>query len=160
MASIFNEKNVAFEQKQAPVPEFAWHTSRMLAERAGAKQLLFEIRSLDPGKYSYPYHFHRSAEEIFVILSGRAMLRTPTGIQEVQEGDTVFFETGPDGAHQLFNHSGEPCRYLDLRTNLGIDICEYPDSGKINILPYEEVYQAGAQVDYFEGERNVADKWR
>ncbi|CQR55260.1 cupin domain-containing protein [Paenibacillus riograndensis] len=72
---------------------------------AGSKHLLFEIRSLDPGKYSYPYHFHRSAEEIFVILSGRAMLRTPAGFQELWEGDTVFFESGPEGAHQLFNHN-------------------------------------------------------
>lgn len=159
MATIFNESNVSVELKQSPVPEFAWHTSSKLTELAGAKQLLFEIRSLDPGKYSYPYHFHRSVEEIFVILSGRATLRTPEGFQEVQEGDTVFFETGPGGAHQLFNHTDEPCKYLDLRTNTGIDICEYPDSGKINILPYEEVYRA-EQVDYFEGERNVAEKWK
>jgi hypothetical protein len=45
MAVIFNEKNVSFEQRHSPVPEFAWHTSRKLAEMAGAKQLLFEIRS-------------------------------------------------------------------------------------------------------------------
>lgn len=160
MATIFNDKNVSFEQRQSPVPEFAWHTSRKLAEAAGAKQLLFEIRSLDPGKYSYPYHFHRSVEEVFVIISGRATLRTPAGFQEVQEGDTVFFETGPEGAHQLFNHTAEPCRYLDLRTNLGIDICEYPDSGKINILPYEEIYMAEERVDYYEGEDNVAEKWK
>lgn len=159
MAVIINEKNVMFEQRQSPVTEFAWHTTSKLAEMAGSKQLLFEIRSLDPGKYSYPYHFHRSAEEIFVILSGRATLRTPSGFQEVQEGDTVFFETGPEGAHQLFNHTGEPCRYLDIRTNLGIDICEYPDSGKINILPYEEVYLA-QQADYYEGEDHVAEKWK
>jgi hypothetical protein len=50
MATIFNDKNVSFEQRQSPVPEFAWHTSRKLAETGGAKQLLFEIRSLDPGK--------------------------------------------------------------------------------------------------------------
>ncbi|QQZ60229.1 cupin domain-containing protein [Paenibacillus sonchi] len=159
MPRIFNEQNVLFEPKQSPVPEFSWHTSRKLAEMAGSKHLLFEIRSLDPGKYSYPYHFHRSAEEIFVILSGRAMLRTPSGFQELREGDTVFFESGPEGAHQLFNHTEAPCRYLDLRTNLGIDIVEYPDSGKINILPYEEVYMAD-KVDYFAGEDNVADKWK
>ncbi|WNS45819.1 cupin domain-containing protein [Paenibacillus sp. MMS20-IR301] len=148
-----------FEQKQSPVPEYAWHTSRKLAEQAGAKQLLFEMRSLDPGKYSYPYHFHRSAEEMFVILSGQATLRTPEGFQEVKAGDTVFFETGPEGAHQLYNHTSDPCVYLDLRTNHGIDICEYPDSGKINILPYEEVYLA-EQVDYYEGEEKVAEKWK
>ncbi len=53
---------------------------------------------------------------------------------EVKEGDIVFFEIGPEGAHQLYNHTGEPCRYLDIRTEAGLDICEYPDSDKINII--------------------------
>jgi hypothetical protein len=26
------------------------------------------------------------------------------------------------------------CRYIDIRTEAGLDICEYPDSDKINIL--------------------------
>ncbi|OMD38498.1 hypothetical protein BSK49_16355 [Paenibacillus odorifer] len=66
---------------------------------------------------------------------------------------------GPEGAHQLYNHSDAPCRYLDLRTNQGIDICEYPDSGKINILPYQEIYQADEQADYCKGEEHVREKW-
>ncbi|WP_340003528.1 cupin domain-containing protein [Paenibacillus sp. FSL K6-0276] len=90
----------------------------------GSKHLVFDIRSLDPNKYSFPYHFHRNAEEIFVILAGKAMLRTPEGFKEVSEGDVIFFEIGPDGAHQLYNHTEAPCRYLDLRTNQGIDVCE------------------------------------
>jgi hypothetical protein len=36
---------------------------------------------LDPGKFSFPYHFHRAAEELFVILSGEAILRFPEGCQ-------------------------------------------------------------------------------
>ncbi|MNN10587.1 Cupin domain protein [compost metagenome] len=124
-----------------------------------SKHLIFDIRSLDAGKYSYPYHFHRNAEEMFVILSGKAMLRTPEGCQEINEGDIIFFEMGPTGAHQLFNHTEQPCKYLDIRTNAGIDICEYPDSGKINILPYQEVYQSDDKVDYYSGEDSVAEKW-
>ncbi|MEK5445455.1 cupin domain-containing protein [Paenibacillus sp. FSL R7-0331] len=159
MATIFNTANTAFTQKQSPIPEFAWHTSEKLASMAGSKHLIFDIRSLDPGKYSYPYHFHRNAEEIFVIMEGKSLLRTPVGIQELSAGDIVFFETGPEGAHQLYNHTGTPCRYLDLRTNNGLDVAEYPDSGKINILPYEELYQAADQVDYYKGEDTIREKW-
>jgi len=159
VVKIFNERNVAFKQRKSPVPEFAWHTSERLSEIVQSQRLIFDIRSLDPGKYSYPYHFHRSAEEIFVILSGKAMLRTPEGFSEISEGDIIFFETGPEGAHQLFNHTELTCRYLDLRTNNGIDVAEYPDSGKINILPYQEVYQAGDQVDYYKGEYSTKEKW-
>lgn len=159
MAEIFNAYNVPLKLRQSPIPEFSWHTSEKLAEIVQSKHLDFCIRSLDAGKYSYPYHFHRNAEEIFVILSGKAMLRTPDGKQELYEGDTVFFEMGPTGAHQLFNHTDSPCRYLDIRTVNGIDVCEYPDSGKINILPFQEIYQSDDKVDYYTGEASVEAKW-
>lgn len=29
----------------------------------------------------------------------------------------------------------EKCLYMDIRTEASIDICEYPDSCKVNILP-------------------------
>jgi uncharacterized cupin superfamily protein len=150
---------MTFELKKSPIPEFAWHTSPKLSEMAGSKHLHFDIRQLDPGKYSYPYHFHRNAEEIFVILSGKVMLRTNGGYEELSEGDMAFFEMGPDGAHQLYNHSQSECRYIDIRTEAGIDICEYPDSGKVNILPYQEIYETKNKADYFKGEDKVKDKW-
>jgi len=159
MAHIFNAETTDYEIKKSPIPEFCWHTSAALSDALGARQLDLFIRSLDPGKYSYPYHFHRNSEELFVILSGRARLRTPEGICELKEGDIVFFEQGPKGAHQLFNHTGAPCRYLDLGAITDLDVCEYPDSGKINILPQREIFRKEDTVDYCEGEENVADKW-
>ncbi|HEY8499607.1 MAG TPA: cupin domain-containing protein [Clostridia bacterium] len=159
MARIFNAKNLQYKLRQSPVPEFSWHTSPKLAELVKSKYLHFDVRSLDPGKYSYPYHFHRNAEELFVILSGRVMLRTPGKFTELTEGDIVFFEMGPEGAHQLYNHTENPCCFLDIRTAVGIDVCEYPDSGKVNILPYQEIYQAKDKVDYYKGEEDVSNNW-
>lgn len=159
MTQIFNESNLSFELKQSPIPEFSWHTSQRLSEVVQSDHLYFDVRSLDPDKYSYPYHFHRNAEEVFVILSGKAMLRTSNGFKELKQGDIVFFEKGPQGAHQLYNHTKESCEFLDIRTNNGFDICEYPDSDKINILPDVEVYQRNQRVDYYKGEENVKDKW-
>ena len=159
MATIFHKDDLTFHVRQSPVPEFSWHTSEKLAELASSKNLQFDVRSLDPGKYSYPYHFHRNAEELFVILSGKAALRTPDTFAELSEGDIVFFETGPSGAHQLYNHTDAPCTFLDIKTIMGIDVCEYPDSGKINILPYQELYQTRDQVDYYLGEENVSERW-
>lgn len=159
MAHIFKMNDIQFHLKQSPVPEFSWHTSAELSGLAGSKNLNFDVRSLDPGKYSYPYHSHRNAEELFVILSGKAMLRTPDGYQELQEGDIAFFEMGPGGAHQLYNHSEQPCKYLDIGTDNGLDVCDYPDSGKTNILPDREIYFKADRTSYFEGEKNVSDKW-
>jgi len=159
MPKIFNAKNVSFEERKSRIPEFLWQTSPRLADLSNSKHFQFDIRSLDPGKFSFPYHFHRAAEELFVILSGEATLRSPDGFQKLSQGDVVFFEEGAEGAHQLYNHQDSPCTYLDLRTTIGIDVCEYPDSGKVNILPNIEVFESSSSVDYYKGEENVVTKW-
>ncbi len=71
----------------------------------------------------------------------------PDNTTEVVPGDMIFFEMGPTGAHQLYNHTQEKCIYIDIRTEAGIDICEYPDSGKVNILPANEIYEEKDRVD-------------
>ena len=159
MPIVFHTKKLKFEAKKSSLPEFAWQTSPRLAKLAGARQLDFDIRSLDPDRFSFPYHFHRAAEELFLILSGEATLRSPDGFQKIVAGDLVFFEQGDTGAHQLYNHSDAPCVYLDIRTTVGIDVCEYPDSGKMAILPTLEVFASGSTVDYYQGEEKVTAKW-
>ena len=159
MPKIFHVNDLELKKWQDRVPEFSWHTSQNLGEIVGSKYIRFDVRSLDPDKYSYPYHFHRAAEELFIILSGEATLRTPQGFEKVAKGDMLFFEEGPTGAHQLHNHTALPCVYVDIRTVHGIDVCEYPDSGKVNILPQRDIFEASSKVDYFTGEENVADKW-
>ncbi len=158
MPEIFNHKKEKFEIHQASILEFIWHTTKGLSKNIDSKRLNFEIRSLDPGKFSYPYHFHRNAEEMFVILSGQAILRTPDGFKELKESDIVFMEIGPTGAHQLYNNSDNPCIYLDLGTKVDMDVCEYPDSGKVNIEA-QEIYETIDRVDYFKGEDKVKEKW-
>ena len=71
----------------------------------------------------------------------------------------MFFEIGEAGAHQLFNHTTEPCIYLDIRTYIGYDLCEYPDSNKIFLAPSYEIYNKSTKVNYFEGEENIKEKW-
>lgn len=159
MPKIFNVKTELFEQRKSPIPDYAWFTSTKLAELVDSKYLQFDIRSLEPDKFSYPYHFHRNSEEMFVILSGSVTLRTPEDFKELVEGDIVFFEMGSTGAHQLYNHTDNACRYLDIRTVAGLDVCDYPDSGKINIIPYKEIYQNEDRVDYYKDEDKVREKW-
>jgi len=42
---------------------------------------------------------------------------------------------------------------------LQVDVCEYPDSGKINILPPLDIFEEGSNVSYYSGEEGVKDKW-
>lgn len=86
-------------------------------------------------------------------------MRTPKGVEIVKSGDIIFFEAGETGAHQLYNHTDEPCVFLDIRTYVGHDICEYPDSNKIIIVPNGETFKRDEQHDYFEGEDNIRDIW-
>jgi len=123
------------------------------------KNLIFDLRLLNPGQFSAPYHFHRYAEELFMVLSGSMTLRTPKGLEIVTNGDLVFFEMGETGAHQFFNPNNEACTYLDIRTFVGHDICEYPDSGKILIAPSMEIFNKESVVEYFDGEENILGKW-
>jgi uncharacterized cupin superfamily protein len=123
------------------------------------RNLNFDLRLLNPGQLSAPYHFHRFAEELFMIISGSITLRKPEGFEIVSSGDLIFFEMGESGAHQFYNHTNEPCTYLDIRSYIGFDIAEYPDSGKILIAPSFEIFKKNSQSAYFEGEKDVLKKW-
>jgi uncharacterized cupin superfamily protein len=94
-----------------------------------------------------------------MIISGSATLRTPNGLEIVNGGDLIFFEKGKTGAHQLYNHTNEVCIYLDIRTFIGFDVCEYPDSDKFLLAPTMEIYKKNQQAGYFDGEENIIEKW-
>ena len=161
MPIVLNPSEFEFRTDNSALEDFGIKT---LFPRLGvvseSKNFVFDIRQLDPGKFSFPYHFHRNAEELVMILSGELTLRTVSGFQVLNQGQLVFFETGESSAHQFYNHSDFPCTYLDLRTTNGIDISVYPDSGKINILPSWELYEKNTSVDYNKGEENVRQIWK
>ena len=147
-------------QVMSPTGKFRLETViPRLSGIAGAKHMSFDFRRLNPGSYSFPYHFHYNAEELFIIISGSATLRTPDGFQTVSEGDVVFFGMGEGGAHQLYNNTTEPCLYFDLKTDRGADLCEYPDSGKLGVVPSRLVFEKQTQVGYFKGEEDADSNW-
>jgi len=160
MATILKTENREFKEDANKIDNF-----RILSDISRLKNgispeyLNFDLRQLNPEQYSAPYHFHRYAEELFMIVSGSATLRTPTGLDIVNAGDLMFFEIGETGAHQLFNHTTEPCTYLDIRTFIGHDVAEYPDSNKIFLAPSRDIFKKDSTVNYFEGEENIKKKW-
>jgi len=48
---------------------------------------------------------------------------------------------------------------LDIKTFIGFDICDYPDSGNILIAPSFEIFNKEDQTKYFDGETDVRKKW-
>ncbi|MDP2723996.1 MAG: cupin domain-containing protein [Bacteroidales bacterium] len=161
MPTIINPEELHFQSDPSALPQFDLKTlTPRLFKMVGSEHLYFDIRNLDPGKYSFPYHFHRNAEELMMVITGSMTLRTPEGLKELHPGELVFFEMGETGAHQFYNHTESPCTYLDIRTKMGLDVSEYPDSGKINIIPYSELYEKSTKVGYNKGEENVETIWK
>ncbi|PXV61884.1 Cupin domain-containing protein [Dysgonomonas alginatilytica] len=161
MATILKSDQREFKEEPNKIDNFKVFTdASRIRNGINPKNLNFDLRQLNPGQYSAPYHFHRFAEELFMIISGSATLRSPKGLEVVNGGDLIFFEMGETGAHQLYNHTSEVCTYLDIRTFIGHDICEYPDSNKLFIAPTYEIFNKDSKVNYFEGEENIRDKWK
>ncbi len=161
MATFIDPEKLEFGNNPSALTRFDIHTlTPRLSKMSDSKQLIFDMRKLNPGKYSFPYHFHRNSEELMYVISGEMTVRTHEKLKILKEGQMVFFELGETSAHQFYNHSDSPCVYLDIRTNLGFDVTEYPDSGKVNIFPFGLIFEKGTQVDYFKGEEDVENTWK
>jgi uncharacterized cupin superfamily protein len=160
MATVLKSEQREFQESPNKIDNYRILTDvSRIKNRINPENLNYDLRQLNPDQYSAPFHFHRYAEELFLIISGSATLRTVNGLEIVKSGDLIFFEKGETGAHQLYNHTSEPCIYLDIRTYLGFDIAEYPDSDKILIAPSYEVFYKNSQAGYFDGEKNIKEKW-
>lgn len=160
MPSILKTTHLEFKDDNTAIEHFNLQTAiPRLSESVKASLLDFDIRLLNPGQYSFPYHFHRHAEELMMIISGSLTLRTKDGLKIVEQGEIIFFETGEAGVHQLYNHTDTPCTYLDIKTATANDVCEYPDSGKIAVSRKREIYEKSNHVDYFKGEENIKSIW-
>ncbi|MEB3373452.1 hypothetical protein SFC43_09330 [Bacteroides sp. CR5/BHMF/2] len=91
MATIIRKEERDFQPNSGKIDGFRLFTDISRKQKGVEPQYLnFDLRRLDPGQYNAPYHFHRYAEELFMILSGSATLRTPEGLETVEEGDILF----------------------------------------------------------------------
>src|SRR5690554_3400853 len=105
MATILKEDQREFKESPNKRDNYRIFTEvSRIKKGINPENLIFDLRQLNPEEYSAPYHFHRYAEELFLIISGSATLRTPTKLEIVSKGDLIFFEKGENGAHQLYNH--------------------------------------------------------
>jgi uncharacterized cupin superfamily protein len=128
---------------------------RVLVPLGCANQCAIAAYEIPPGKSAYPYHYHVKNEESFYIISGKGLLKTPTGCKEVSAGDFLFFPANENGAHKLTNiSSSEKLLYLDFDTSNDLDVSFYPDSDKIGVWGknINMLFKTSESVDYYEGE--------
>lgn len=122
--------------------------------RSKEGKLCVTFYTLEPGKSNYPCHFHTANEEVYYIISGRAVLETADGETEVSEGDVIVMPANKNGAHKLTNRSFEPVVYLDVDTALSPDVVFFPNSGKFRLLTEEKSasFLLESEVNYLHGE--------
>ena len=125
-----NIKHANFEDRDAPAG-FRARRARIGYE-LGSELVGASLWQLPSGEAAYPYHFHYADEEIVIVLEGRPSLRTPQGTRTMQEGETVRFAVGEQGAHQILNPTDKPVTFLAISSHGRPDIVVYPDSGKIS----------------------------
>jgi uncharacterized cupin superfamily protein len=121
----------------------------------GAKDLGYSYDVVPPGKRSCPFHSHRGEEEMFFVVRGRGLLRYGSETRPLRAGDFVCCPTGgPETAHQIVNDSDEPLAYISVSTMLPVEVCEYPDSGKVGAFGggLRHMTRTGDNVDYWHGE--------
>jgi len=113
------------------------------------------VYEIPPGKSAYPYHYHFQSEEIFYVISGNGILRTPDGEAKVTAGDILVFPANESGAHKLTNSSElEMLIYIDFATYHSPEVSFMPDSNKSVIYGngLRKIVKNGTEVDYYENE--------
>ena len=138
--------------------------SKRLGAPAGAKAIGFNWMELQPGRTSFPFHWHAGIEEGLYVLAGTGELRIGNDKVPVRAGDYAAFPAGPENAHTLTNTGNVPLQYLSFSNQNTTDVIGYPDSKKLafGAMPDPSTWPNGMwvrklirdqeSVDYFEGE--------
>lgn len=110
-------------------------TVKPVVARADAGQCQVNFVEVEPGNQAYGYHYHEMNEEVFYIISGTGIVRTPQGDITVKAGDTITFPAGKEGAHVIRNSStAEKLVYIDFDTVNVPEIVHFPDTNKIMVV--------------------------
>jgi uncharacterized cupin superfamily protein len=132
----------------------------LFSDGIGARKLGYNLTVLPPGKVQCPFHSHHGEEEMFLILEGEGELRFGEARYPLRPLDVVACPTGgAEVAHQIINTGTVPLRYLAVSTRADLDVCEYPDSGKLLVVADQpggaslrKMFRGVGDADYYDGE--------
>jgi uncharacterized cupin superfamily protein len=99
----------------------------------GSAGLGCALHVVPQGKCAFPMHRHHVIEELFYVVSGEGQYRWGDKTFPVRSGDVIGAPPGTE-AHQLVNTGTEDLRYLAVSTLGTVDVCDYPDSGKVGVV--------------------------
>ncbi|KAF0109767.1 MAG: cupin region [Hyphomonadaceae bacterium] len=133
MKPILNINEAELEQSEKGT--FYQESFQSIGRLIGAKKLGYGVSIVPPGKRACPFHNHHVNEEMFFIIEGEGTYRFGDAQYKIKRGDLLAAPAGgQETAHQIINTGATDLKYLSVSTMESPDICEYPDSGKINIM--------------------------
>ena len=141
--------------KKADHPGYEFQR-RIIVDKGESEHFDVSIYEVPPGKSAVPYHYHLRNEEVFYILSGKGLLKSPEGEREVTAGDFLYFPNNENGAHKVTNISEtETLVYADFDIRFDPEVVIYPDSDKAGIFGKQArmIFPVSKQVDYYDGEK-------
>jgi uncharacterized cupin superfamily protein len=151
---IINENNLIGKHKSEHEPyEYVKYE---VTPRNDFDQCYVAIYEIPPMKSNYPYHYHIANTEVFYIISGQGIIRTPKGDKQIKSGDFVACPTSEKGAHKIINTSdSEFLKYIDFDTTNSPDVVYYPDSDKTGIIIHNQsntFFKNEDKTNYYQGE--------
>lgn len=98
---------------------------------------------------------------MFLILDGEGELRFGAERFPIRRHDVMACPVGGhDVAHQIINTGRTRLRYLPVSTLAEVEVCEYPDSGKISVFSsrggeagLRKIFRTECDVDYYDREQ-------
>ncbi len=124
----------------------------------GSTGLGCALHVVPPGKRAFPLHRHHVIEELFYIISGEGQYRWGDETFPVRPGDVIGAPAGTT-AHQLVNTGAEDLRYLGISTLGSVDVCDYPESGKMAVAAGIKNADFGTATYVGMGRIQPADYW-
>lgn len=155
-----NLAEIPIEKSRSPKGRFrrlSQHISRALTGVNGlgasglSQPFEVELVRIPAGAINWPYHSHSAQWELYLIISGRGMVRTPDGLADLREGDCLVHPPGE--AHQITNTGATDLVYYVLADNPVSDVRHYPDTNKWHMpgMP-GPVHVAGVAANCYHGE--------
>lgn len=156
-----NLSEIREEERKSPTGKFHAHFKQISvalgrdpASTDRLKRHPFDVSlyRLPAGASRCPYHVHSAESELYLIVSGEALVRDAGGLTTARPGDAFFF--APGEPHEIRNPGPADLSYYVIADNTVGECCYYPDSGKwlVNDGASDRVIKGGAAVEYYAGE--------
>lgn len=149
---------VTVQESRSPKGRFRQFSQDLLSamrqtngDRMSGVKFPFDVKlvRLPPRAANGPYRSHSARWVYYQLITGRGVVRTPTGKVDVREGDCIMHPPGE--AHQLLNTGATDMIYHLITDNPESDACYYPDSDKWSLPGHTRPVRV-QPADYYDGE--------